>query len=130
MNYPNFRTKISAKYKVKIIGWPIDVPLVSPRDITNPSKLDTLYDAWRSGSAYWSTMDKREYKRFMQQLDNDKAAGLQIEIPRKSQSDIGRMHQKAMTKCSQENDTEEPPAKRKRMSLSTNKMAIIVQDQD
>ncbi|KAJ3918488.1 hypothetical protein F5877DRAFT_67321 [Lentinula edodes] len=74
MNYPNFRTKISAKYKVKIIGWPIDVPLVSPRDITDPSKLDTLYDAWRSGSAYWSTMDKREYRRFMQQLDNDKAA--------------------------------------------------------
>ncbi|KAJ3927050.1 MAG: hypothetical protein NXY57DRAFT_965872 [Lentinula lateritia] len=83
MNYPNFRTKISAKYKVKIIGWPIDVPLVSPRDITDPSKLDTLYDAWRSGSAYWSTMDKQEYRRFMQQLDNDKAAGLQIKIPRK-----------------------------------------------
>ncbi|KAJ3898217.1 hypothetical protein F5879DRAFT_927221 [Lentinula edodes] len=114
MNYPNFRTKISAKYKVKIIGWLIDVPLVSPRDITNPSKLNTLYNAWRSGSAYWSTMDKREYKKFMQQLDNDKAAGLQIEISR----------------TGQKNDTEEPPAKRKRTSLSTNKTAIIVQDQD
>ncbi|KAJ3884905.1 hypothetical protein GG344DRAFT_70984 [Lentinula edodes] len=114
MNYPNFRTKISAKYKVKIIGWPIDVPLVSPRDITDPSKLDTLYDAWR----------------FMQQLDNDKAAGLQIEIPRKGRSDIGEMHQKATTKRSRKNDTEEPPAKCKRTSLSTYKTAIIVQDQD
>ncbi|KAH7870143.1 uncharacterized protein C8R40DRAFT_1020673, partial [Lentinula edodes] len=104
MNYPNFRTKISAKYKVKIIGWPIDVPLVSPRDITDPSKLDTLYDAWRSGSAYWSTMDKQEYKRFIQQLDNNKAAGLQIEIPRKGRSDIGGTHQKATAKHSREND--------------------------
>ncbi|KAJ3913718.1 hypothetical protein F5877DRAFT_71330 [Lentinula edodes] len=111
---PQLRTKISAKYKVKIIGWPIDVPLVSPRDITDPSKLNTLYDAWR----------------FMQQLDNDKAAGLQIEIPRKGRSDIGEMHQKATTKRSRKNDTEEPPAKRKRTSLSTYKTAIIVQDQD
>ncbi|KAJ3871335.1 hypothetical protein F5051DRAFT_433942 [Lentinula edodes] len=130
MNYPNFRTKISAKYKVKIIGWPIDVPLVSPRDITDPSKLDTLYDAWRSGSAYWSTMDKREYKRFMQQLDNDKAAGLQIEIPRKGRSDIGGTHRKATTKRSRENDAEEPPAKRKRTSLSTSKTAVIVPEED
>ncbi|KAJ3931808.1 MAG: hypothetical protein NXY57DRAFT_975218 [Lentinula lateritia] len=66
----------------------------------------------------------------MQQLDNDKAAGLQIEIPRKGQSDIGGTHRKATTKRSRENDTREPPAKRKRMSLSTNKTAIIVQDQD
>ncbi|KAJ4497363.1 hypothetical protein C8R41DRAFT_865438 [Lentinula lateritia] len=75
MNCPNFRTKISAKYKVKIVGWPEDVDLMSPRDITDPAKLDAVYDAWRSGSAYWSIMDKRDYKTFMAQLENDKAAG-------------------------------------------------------
>ncbi|KAJ3926234.1 MAG: hypothetical protein NXY57DRAFT_1043448 [Lentinula lateritia] len=124
MNYPNFRTKVSAKYKVKIIGWPTDVPLVSPRDITDPEKLNTLYDAWRSGSAYWSTMDKREYKKFMQQLDQDKAAGLEVEIPRKGRSDIGGRHRKATAKRPGENDAEEPPAKRKRTSSSTKPMHI------
>ncbi|KAJ3898156.1 hypothetical protein F5879DRAFT_927274 [Lentinula edodes] len=119
MNYPNFRTKVSAKYKVKIIGWPTDVPLVSPRDIADPEKLNTLYDAWRSGSAYWSIMDKREYKKFMQQLDQDKAAGLEVEIPRKGRSDIGGRHRKATAKRPGENNTEEPPAKRRRTSSST-----------
>ncbi|KAJ3850692.1 hypothetical protein EV368DRAFT_66392 [Lentinula lateritia] len=89
-----------AKATSKIISESLDVSLVSPRDITDPLKLNTLYDAWKSGSAYWSTMDEREYKRFMQQLDNDKAAGLQIKIPQKGQSDIGGMHQKAITKHS------------------------------
>ncbi|GAW05035.1 hypothetical protein LENED_006865 [Lentinula edodes] len=130
MNYPNFRTKVSAKYKVKIIGWPTDVPLVSPRDISDPEKLNTLYDAWRSGSAYWSTMDKREYKKFKQQLDQDKAAGLEVEIPQKGRSDIGGKHRKATAKRPGENDTEEPPAKRKRTSSSTKRMHIREHESD
>ncbi|KAJ3898119.1 hypothetical protein F5879DRAFT_995137 [Lentinula edodes] len=119
MNYPNFRTKISAKYKVKIVGWPTDVDLMSPRDIIDPAKLDAVYDAWRSGSAYWSIMDKREYKKFMAQLEKDKAAGVQVEVPRKVRSDRGGTHEKASTKRQHANNGDEPAAKRRRASQPT-----------
>ncbi|KAF8824104.1 hypothetical protein HHX47_DHR9000002 [Lentinula edodes] len=128
MNYPNFRTKISAKYKVKIVGWPEDVDLMSPRDITDPAKLNAVYDAWRSGSAYWSIMDKREYKKFMAQLENDKAAGVQVEIPCKTRSDRGGTHEKTATKRRSPDNADEPAAKRQRASQSTNRRTDAEQE--
>ncbi|KAF9071250.1 hypothetical protein BDP27DRAFT_1362027 [Rhodocollybia butyracea] len=62
MNYANYSTKIIAKYKIDIVGWPESVPKESPREIKNKEALDSLYEAWSSGMAYWVKMSEREYR--------------------------------------------------------------------
>ncbi|KAJ3925386.1 MAG: hypothetical protein NXY57DRAFT_1044144 [Lentinula lateritia] len=130
MNYPNLRTKISAKYKVKIVGWPADVEVMSPREITDPAKLDAVYDAWRSSSAYWSIMDKQEYKKFMAQLERDKTAGLQVEVPRKVRSDRGGTHQKTAMKRQRTSNADGPAAKRQRTSQLMKQTRVTEQESD
>ncbi|KAJ3928831.1 MAG: hypothetical protein NXY57DRAFT_1041316 [Lentinula lateritia] len=130
MNYPNLRTKISAKYKVKIVGWPADVDVMSPREITDPAKLDAVYDAWRSSSAYWSIMDKQEYKKFMAQLERDKTAGLQVEVPRKVRSDRGGTHQKTAMKRQRTSNADGPAAKRQRTSQLMKQTRVMEQESD
>ncbi|KAF9039584.1 hypothetical protein BDP27DRAFT_1374506 [Rhodocollybia butyracea] len=98
MNYANYSTKIVAKYKIDIVGWPESVPKESPREIKNKEALDSLYEAWSSGMAYWVKMSEREYKKFMKKLDADIEAGIVVEPGHKQRSDAGGTHAKPSKK--------------------------------
>ncbi|KIK64792.1 hypothetical protein GYMLUDRAFT_160525 [Collybiopsis luxurians FD-317 M1] len=110
MNYPNYCTDIVAKHGVEIRGWPTGVEFKSPHEIKDSNSLNTLYDAWTSGAAYWAVMSKTERKAHLRKLEQDEAAGVQVKVPRKTHSDAGGTHNSRKRK-SATTPTQEPPSK-------------------
>lgn len=62
MYYSNFDENITAKYGVKVIGWPLD-KFCPPSDLTSRVEVLLLFRAWESGTA-------RFYKMTTQELDD------------------------------------------------------------
>ena len=59
MNYTNFLT-IQLRYKVKLVGWPDDVPFKNPSRLGATDQLRTLVAAWSKGTARWETLTEDE----------------------------------------------------------------------
>jgi hypothetical protein len=89
MNYANYKTKIVKKYKIEIVGWPLSIAKASPRDLTDIDSISTLYEAWKTGAAYWVKLSPREYMEFMTKYDSDVSKGIEVEPGRQRRSDAG-----------------------------------------
>lgn len=59
MYYSNFDENITAKYGVKIVGWPLD-KFCPPSDITSKVEVLLLFRAWESGTARFYKMTTQE----------------------------------------------------------------------
>ncbi|KAI0050536.1 hypothetical protein FA95DRAFT_1457871, partial [Auriscalpium vulgare] len=50
MNYDNYDNVIVAVYRVKLVGWPADIPFCKPGALSRVDELRTLRDAIQTGS--------------------------------------------------------------------------------
>ncbi|KIK50507.1 hypothetical protein GYMLUDRAFT_145929, partial [Collybiopsis luxurians FD-317 M1] len=89
VNYLNFQQAMTKKYWVAIKGWPQDVPFKSPHNLDNDEHISTLYQAWKTGEAYWYKLSERQYQKHLQQLSDDERAGIPTKVARKQRSDAG-----------------------------------------
>ncbi|KIK66714.1 hypothetical protein GYMLUDRAFT_238950 [Collybiopsis luxurians FD-317 M1] len=107
INYKNFQHAMVAQYRIDIHGWPEDVLFMSPRSIDDSEKLNTLYQAWKCGEAYW-------YKLTEWQKQRSDAGGTHRKQKRSTTEDS----QEHSTKCARKSSTKERrPAKQKGLSV-------------
>ena len=88
MNYTNYKTNVVIKYKVKLVGWPLE-KFASPYSIYTVDELRNLCDALRCGSCYWKVLSTREVSQYVKDIEERVAAGEVIGKKRKSMSDKG-----------------------------------------
>ncbi|KAL4259839.1 hypothetical protein AB1N83_008624 [Pleurotus pulmonarius] len=71
MYYSNFDENITAKYGVKVIGWPLD-KFCSPSDLTSRVEVLLLFRAWESGTARFYKMTTQELEDWDQARFNER----------------------------------------------------------
>ncbi|KIK58023.1 hypothetical protein GYMLUDRAFT_60897 [Collybiopsis luxurians FD-317 M1] len=76
---------------------------MSSHFINNSEKLNTLYQAWKCGKAYWYKLTEWQYQDHMKKLEEDNGAGIPTKTARKQRSDTGGTH------CKQKRSAAEDP---------------------
>ena len=66
MFYNGFKEKITRKYGIIIIGWPLPY-FLRPSRIRSIADLEALYKAWSTGAAYFYKLSAAEYKAWVEQ---------------------------------------------------------------
>ncbi|KAF9062689.1 hypothetical protein BDP27DRAFT_1427672 [Rhodocollybia butyracea] len=89
MSYSQFDVKIVVAHKVKIVGWPVGVDFASPQTITKAEPAKILYEAWKSGTAYWRKLTASEHRAAARKADEESSAKSQ-----KRRSDAGGTHKR------------------------------------
>ncbi|KZP27023.1 hypothetical protein FIBSPDRAFT_681283, partial [Athelia psychrophila] len=89
MSYVNFVADIVEKYYIKIIDWPAGTPFIKPADIGDINELRRLVTAFKTGTAYWRPLTRRERKQVDIEAKARKEAGIQAKKSRAKRSDAG-----------------------------------------
>ncbi|KAE9395677.1 hypothetical protein BT96DRAFT_942288 [Gymnopus androsaceus JB14] len=88
MSYARYDESIRAAQGVMIEGWPEDIEFRSPANIKRALDAKTLYDAWKSGKAFWRAMTAVEKRVLKEELaERDPAV-------RAKRSDTGGKHRR------------------------------------
>ena len=88
MNYNNYDVSVVLKYKIRLVGWPLD-KFASPYNFNTVDELRDLHDALRCGSCFWMGLSSRELTNHAKEMKERTAAGEVIGTKRKERSDKG-----------------------------------------
>ncbi|KAF7976961.1 hypothetical protein HWV62_5024 [Athelia sp. TMB] len=118
MNYVNYDKAIVQKWRVKIFGWPEDIPMVSPSEIMSIDDLRMLRESWRVGRTCWNTVTKAEVEEHMRDVEERRANGEVVGKPRKERADKGQSRRRKPAAIDKENNNEGPARKKARVAKS------------
>jgi hypothetical protein len=123
MNYINYEVNIIIKYKVKLVGWPLE-KFTSPYNINSVDELRNVRDALRCGTCFWKGLSTREVGQYAKELEQRTAAGEVIGKKRKVRSDRGtkrglKKKPEMVEDDSDEESAGEGPSKRQKVSTRT-----------
>ncbi|KAJ3738198.1 hypothetical protein EV360DRAFT_90710, partial [Lentinula raphanica] len=90
MSYSKYDKLIVVPYKVRLLGWPEDVPFSYPHKL-HAEEIKTLYDSLASGVTHWQRMAAFEYRHYLVELEK---SGKLDSQHRAQHSDTGRSHRK------------------------------------
>ncbi|KAH7904945.1 hypothetical protein BJ138DRAFT_1234068 [Hygrophoropsis aurantiaca] len=90
MNYENYEKNIMQKYRVQLIGWPTDIPFVSPSKINTITEARKLRDALKDGTCHWAPMSAKEVEAHTKSIETRLAEGVKVGKPRAPRADKGR----------------------------------------
>ncbi|KAH7923676.1 hypothetical protein BV22DRAFT_1014944 [Leucogyrophana mollusca] len=90
MNYDNYEIAIMKNMGIKLVGWPIDVPFMSPSKICTVTEIRKLRDALKDGSCHWVTMSAAEVEQHTKNIAARRAAGETVGKPRAPRGDRGK----------------------------------------
>lgn len=112
MSYSQFDVKIVVAHKVKIVGWPVGVDFASPQTITKAEPAKILYEAWKSGTAYWRKLTASGHRAAARKADEESSTKSQ-----KRWSNAGGTHKRKRLVSNGNNDNsdkmEGAPVKKK-----------------
>ena len=112
MNYNNYDVSVVLKYKIRLVGWPLD-KFASPYNFNTVDKLRDLRDALRCGSCFWMRLSSRELTRHAKEMKERTAAGEVIGTKRKERSDKGsKKGPRKRTRPAEEEKDDEGPSKK------------------
>ncbi|KAH7922363.1 hypothetical protein BV22DRAFT_976567, partial [Leucogyrophana mollusca] len=94
MNYQNYDTSLVPTHKIKLIGWPPDVPFVNPSLIGTVGAIRKLRDALKSGSCRWIRLNSREVEAHRMEVEAREQAGETVGRKRKRRADAGTKRNK------------------------------------
>lgn len=110
MSYAKFDKLIVLPYKVRIIGWPNDVPFCYPQKLA-ADEVRTLHESLMQGTTHWTRMTGSEHCAVARELEKADELSLQ---DRGQHSDAGKKH-------NNETDSEQPQQKKKSVSKGRKK---------
>ncbi|KAH7918001.1 hypothetical protein BV22DRAFT_1025317, partial [Leucogyrophana mollusca] len=90
MNYDNYETKIMQNLKVKLVGWPSDVPFTSPSKINTVTEVRKLRDALKDGTCHWVAMSAADIEEHAKSLATRLAEGVTVGKARAPRADRGK----------------------------------------
>ncbi|ESK81949.1 hypothetical protein Moror_15401 [Moniliophthora roreri MCA 2997] len=70
MSYKHYRLEIVEPYKVQIVGWPVNIPFVSPCN-QHMKDLKQLYSMWVANDIKWVKMKASKHKKYVEDLNTD-----------------------------------------------------------
>ncbi|KAF7372152.1 hypothetical protein MVEN_00074200 [Mycena venus] len=82
MSYTNFNTDIKLAWKVKLVGWPDDIPFVKPSDLGSSDRVRRICSMVRSSQIHWV------YLELEADIERRRAAGT-LHKARKPRADKG-----------------------------------------
>ncbi|KAJ3764553.1 hypothetical protein FB446DRAFT_606102, partial [Lentinula raphanica] len=90
MSYNKYDKLIVIPYKVRLFGWPEEVPFSYPHKL-HAEEIKTLFDSLTSGVTHWQRMAAFEHRRYVTELEK---SGKLDPQPRARRSDAGKTHKK------------------------------------
>ncbi|KAJ3742278.1 hypothetical protein EV360DRAFT_25120, partial [Lentinula raphanica] len=90
MSYSKYDKLIVVPYKVRLLGWPEEVPFSYPHKL-HADEIKTLYDSLASGVTHWQRMAAFEYRHYLTDLEK---SGKLDSQHRSQRSDTGKSHRK------------------------------------
>ena len=108
MNYNNYDVNVVLKYKVRLVGWPLDKFISQLRDLRN---------ALRCGSCFWMGLSLREVAQHVKEMKERTEAGEVLGKKRKERSDKGSKGPRKRPAGEDEvNSDDKTPAKRRKVT--------------
>ncbi|KAJ7849680.1 hypothetical protein B0H14DRAFT_3452382 [Mycena olivaceomarginata] len=89
MSYANFDTLIKLAWKVKLIGWPDDIPFVKPSDLGSSDCVRRICSMVRSSQIHWVYLKLDEITELKADIERRRAAGTLHKV-RKQRTDKGK----------------------------------------
>lgn len=121
MNYNNYDVSVVLKYKIRLVGWPLD-NFASPYNFHTIDELRDLRDALRCGSCYWMGLSSREVTQHVKEMKERTAAGEVIGTKRKQRSDKGSKKGPRKRPAEEDDDDDdEGPSKRQKVKSKKGK---------
>ncbi|KAE9383165.1 hypothetical protein BT96DRAFT_951585 [Gymnopus androsaceus JB14] len=68
MSYSRYDQDIRAAQGVMVEGWPVDIKFIAPSKLKVAFQIQTLYNTWKLGEAYWRVMTAAEKREARQEL--------------------------------------------------------------
>ncbi|KAJ7321635.1 hypothetical protein DFH08DRAFT_970000 [Mycena albidolilacea] len=91
MSYTNFDTLIKLAWKVKLVGWPDDIPFVKPSDLGSSNRVRRICSMVRSSQIHWVYLKLDEITELEADIERRHAAGTLHKV-RKPRADKGKKH--------------------------------------
>ncbi|KAF7359987.1 hypothetical protein MVEN_00725700 [Mycena venus] len=91
MSYTNFDTDIKLAWKVKLVGWPDDIPFVKPSDLGSSDRVRRICSMVRSSQIHWVYLELDEIAELEADIERRRAAGT-LHKARKPRADKGKKH--------------------------------------
>ncbi|KAJ7084528.1 hypothetical protein B0H15DRAFT_949931 [Mycena belliarum] len=98
MSYANYLVAIQQTWKVKLVGWPTDIPFVNPSKLGTIDRVRRIRDGLRSGSITWAHMQVDEIAEVNAEVERRRADGT-LRAPRKPRKDAGKKHKRARARA-------------------------------
>jgi hypothetical protein len=97
MSYANFDTDIKMAWKVKLVGWPDDIPFVKPSELGSGDRVRRICSMVRSSQIHWVYLGLDEIAELEADIERRRAAGT-LHKARKPRADKGGKH-KSTQRC-------------------------------
>ncbi|KAJ7830575.1 hypothetical protein B0H14DRAFT_3464721 [Mycena olivaceomarginata] len=91
MSYTNFDTLIKLAWKVKLVGWPDDIPFVKPSDLGSSDRVRRICSMVRSSQIHWVYLKLDEITELEADIERRRVAGTLHKV-RKQRADKGKKH--------------------------------------
>ncbi|KAJ3720184.1 hypothetical protein C8R42DRAFT_722833 [Lentinula raphanica] len=114
MSYSKYDKLIVIPYKVRLLGWPEDVPFSYPHKL-HAEEIKILFDSLVSGVTHWQRMAAFEHRRYLTELEKDGKLDSQ-HCP--TRSDAGKSHKRRHTHDDDSNSDDEHPRSSKKAKLA------------
>jgi hypothetical protein len=99
MEWKTYWHNIVKRYRVKIEGWPSDIPFKNLSDSSSTyDKLETLLRKWRCGAIYWKKITQEELEELDCEHDRQIERGdIEVPAPHHRCSDLGQKRKRSGT---------------------------------
>ncbi|KAJ7669096.1 hypothetical protein B0H17DRAFT_1209746 [Mycena rosella] len=91
MSYSNYLVAIQQSWKVKLLGWPTDIPFVNPSKIGTIDRVRRIRDGLRNGPIHWVYLQADEIADVNAEVKCRRTDGT-LHAPRKPHADAGKKH--------------------------------------
>ncbi|KAJ3832905.1 hypothetical protein F5878DRAFT_646390 [Lentinula raphanica] len=118
MSYSKYDKLIVIPYKVRLLGWPEDVPFSYPHKL-HADEIKTLFDSLSNGTTHWQRMAAFEHRHYINELEK---AGKLDPQQRPQRSDAGKSHKKRradMISDDDDSDDQPRPSKKTKTTHTT-----------
>ncbi|KAJ7451072.1 hypothetical protein FB451DRAFT_1145862 [Mycena latifolia] len=106
MSYANNLVAIQQAWKVKLVGWPNDIPFVNPSKLGTIDHVRRVRDGLRNGSIHWVQLGLDEIAEVDAKVERCRADGT-LRKPRKQRTDIGKKHKHVARDVDDSSDDED-----------------------
>ncbi|KAJ7612354.1 hypothetical protein DFH06DRAFT_1345098 [Mycena polygramma] len=91
ISYARFLTDIKQAWKVKLVGWPDDIPFVKPSELGTNDRIRRICSGLRSGDIHWVYLQPEEIEEVEAEVERRRAQGT-LHKKRKPRADKGGKH--------------------------------------